>query len=320
MRAHPGPVAKKSMINWSEKLPSQVKGRAVAAGEAGKKWLLELDGIIESLEKDWNIRIMQVLAGGSHAFVGLAETQSGEAVLKIEVPDCPADDFIRSATVLRFAGGNGYCRLHAMDIPRRAALLQRLGEPLRLSEFSPEKQMRIICRAMCKSWGMDFFGEELPVGNHFWFREFIPSAWEELGRPCPKSVVERSLEYISDLERRTKPDEYVLVHGDAHNNNMLRVPGTDEYLFIDPDGLVFEKSYDVGVLMREWPDEYLSDPVGEGRARCRFLSDITGVPDRDIWQWGFLQMTATALILIQIGDFSLGEKMLALSEAWLQVR
>jgi len=106
------------------------------------------------------------------------------------------------------------------------------------------------------------------------------------------------------------------VHGDAHNNNMLRIPGQEGYKFIDPDGVIFEKSYDVGVIMREWPEEYAHQPLHSGWQRCRFLSRLTGVDEHDIWQWGYLQMTATALVLLDIGQTEQAQQMLHICEAW----
>lgn len=306
-------------IHWRDKLPDMVLGKARAAGEAGVRWLETLDDIIRDLERRWNIRVTDVLNGGSHAFVGTAtDANDCEYILKIDIPDCPEEDFLRSAAVLHQAGGRGYCRMFAGDARHRALLLERLGETMRQSALSPTEQMTILCRAMKEGWQPPT--EELKkycsIGNAAWFRDFIGETWESLGRPCPEKIVRTALSFVRSLEEHTVPAEYVMVHGDAHNNNMLRVPGSDQYKFIDPDGLIFEKSYDVGVLMREWPEEFEPAPLPKGRERCEFLSALTGVDSRDIWEWGFLQMTATALILLQIGQQELGMRMLRIAEAW----
>lgn len=304
---------------WSSRLPDSVRGKARAAGETGMRWLQSLDDIIRELETLWRLRVYDVLNGGSHAFIGAAAGPDGiEYILKIDLPDCPSEDFLRSAAVLRHADGQGYCRLFAADTDRRALLLERLGEPLRLSSLSPSEQMTILCSAMKDGWQppTDELKEYCATGSAGWFREFVPEVWESLGRPCDAKIIRTVLEFVDALEKRTNPSEYVMVHGDAHNNNMLRIPGTDRYKFIDPDGLIFEKSYDVGVLMREWPDEYAPDPLKKGRERCGFLSRLTNVDSRDIWEWGFLQMTATALILLQIGQKELGDKMLGIAREW----
>ena len=307
------------MPGWSDKLPDAVSGRARALGDEGVRWMQSLDETIAALEARWAVSVERALGGGSHAFVGLASDRAGEKyILKIDLPDETQQEYMRGVRALRRAQGNGYCRLLAEAGEKRAVLLERLGERLSRSPYSPAEQMRIICRALKKTWAIPVDPEAQPgdYGNHVWFREFIPSLWEELGHPCDEGVIDTALRYLDDLEGRTDPAAYVTVHGDAHNNNMLLTPGTGEYKFIDPDGLIFEKSYDMGVLMREWPEEFAGDAAARGRERCAFLSGLSGVAEEDIWEWGFLQMTATALLLIQIGQRDLGDKMLKIAETW----
>lgn len=303
------------MNKWTEHLPEMVRGRAKSLGEAGERWLNGLDEMICGLEKRWGIRVTEVLEGGSHALIGLAETAGGEArILKIDLPDNSEQEYLQSVRMLESAKGRGYCTLFAYDAKLRAALLERLGERLFVSGFSPRKQMEIICAALRESWQMDV--EALPTGGYDWFRGFIPGTNASLGGPCSERLIAAALAALDGLEQRTMPDEYVPVHGDAHNNNMLRVPGTEEYKFIDPDGIIFEKSYDLGVLMREWPGEFEKDVPAEVARRSEFLSSLTGVNSRDIRDWGLLQMTATALVLLQIGQNELGFRMIAIAEKW----
>ena len=51
------------------------------------------------------------------------------------------------------------------------------------------------------------------------------------------------------------PAEFVLVHGDAHGNNTLQdLSEENAFKLVDPDGIFYEKAYDLGVLMREWTE------------------------------------------------------------------
>lgn len=305
--------------NWRDSLPPQVSGRALTMGDTGVKWLEELEHLIHNLEVMWDVQVKYVLNGGSHAFIGCAVDSSGkECILKIELPDYSEAVFYQGAAMLARANGKGYCRLLNVDTSKRAVLLEKLGQPLRLSGKSAEEQMRIICSALLETWSIPLTGDEADAvsSNYEWFRTFLPSAWKQEGEPCLPDVIDKALGYVSWLEERTNPKNYVWVHGDAHNNNMLNVPGTQTYKFIDPDGRFFEKSYDVGVLMREWPEEYAPNPLQKGKERSRLLSDLTDVPEPEIWAWGYLQMTATALILHQIGQKELAETMLRIVEAW----
>ena len=305
-------------MDWRRQLSAQAAGRAAAMGDIGRKWLDGLNGMVAELETRWDIRVEKALSGGSHAFVGLARSAEGERVLKIDLPDNPEREFMSGVETLRRANGRGYCRLYAVAPEYRATLLERLGPRLRESGVAPREQMKIISDALKASWEISVEGLEdtLTPGTALWFSGFMPEAYAQLGAPCARRVLDTALFYVKAIEARTRPEEYVLVHGDAHNNNMLNVPGTDEYKFIDPDGQIYEKAYDVGVLMREWPDEYVERPMESARERCRFLSGLTGVAEKEIWEWGFLQMSATGLLLMQIGQTELGAQMLRIAENW----
>jgi streptomycin 6-kinase len=142
--------------------------------------------------------------------------------------------------------------------------------------------------------------------------------WGKLGKPCSKRVIDCAMDYLDSREKNIAPDEYVLIHGDAHNNNTLQVPGTDTYKLIDPDGILYEREYDLGVLMREWPEEYLMEPLKRGKERCELIYRITGADANGIWEWGFLQTVSTSMILLQIGEEKLGQEMLKTAEAWCE--
>lgn len=53
---------------------------------------------------------------------------------------------------------------------------------------------------------------------------------------------------------------------------------------VDPDGLLAEAEYDLGILMREDPIELLDDC--DPRARARWLAARTGLDVEAIWEWG----------------------------------
>ena len=56
--------------------------------------------------------------------------------------------------------------------------------------------------------------------------------------------------------------DLVVVHGDPHPGNLLAVraprPGADTgYVFVDPDGFVADRAYDLGVALRDWSSTLL---------------------------------------------------------------
>ena len=129
-------------------------------------------------------------------------------------------------------------------------------------------------------------------------------------------MIKQAFAFLQSREEALNPSAYVLLHGDAHGGNTLETLSGDGYKLIDPDGIFYEKAYDLGVLMREWVEEYASNPVKQGKERCRYLHQLTGVPQQEIWEWGFLQTVSTAFVLLLIGQEKTGQKMLGVAESW----
>ena len=108
----------------------------------------------------------------------------------------------------------------------------------------------------------------------------------------------------------------MLVHGDAHGGNTLETLSGDGWKLIDPDGIFYEKAYDLGVLMREWIEEYKDDPLEKGRQRCEYLHQLTGVPRQAVWEWGYLQTVSTAFVMLRVGQEETGYQMLRIARCW----
>lgn len=299
-------------------LPEAVAARAHALGPEGERWLSQLDRIIPELEHAWHITAGEAMSGGTHAFVAPALGADGrEYVLKVDIPDMSEAEFMQEVRTLQLADGHGYVRLYAFDASRRATLLEKLGRRLKTLELPVREQIEIICGALKQTWAMPVDGSGLPDGaaSVNWFRSFIAGSWEALGKPCSRKVIDRAMEYLDLRESRLNPSEFVLLHGDAHNNNTLEAPGGG-YKLIDPDGIFYEPAYDLGVLMREWPEEYAAHPVESGRARCALLHRLTGADEEAIWHWGYLQTVSTSLVLLQIGQKELAQNMLRTAQCW----
>lgn len=309
------------MTRHRDVLPPMLLGRARALGAVGERWLEGLDALTATLEDRWRVRVGPAMSGGSHAFAAPAEGADGARyVLKIELPDEDEAVFLQGAAALRAADGRGYARLFAVDAENRAVLLERLGGTLKSLGLPVARQQDILCAALAETWRIPAADAPLPGGAESvaWFRGFIPEAWRALERPCPRFAVDQALRLLDGRERRLPAAPRVLVHGDAHNNNLLQTPDGKGFKFIDPDGILYEPAYDLGVLMREWPEEYRKDPLAAGRARRDRLCRLTGADPEAVWAWGCLQSVSTGLILLRIGQTAAGREMLRTAEVWLR--
>ncbi len=300
-------------------LPPPVVGRAKSVGAVGEAWLANLDNVISELEKRWHVSVGQTLSGGSHAFAAHADGENGEKyVLKIDMPEDLGGEFSKGIEVLKMADGQGYAKLYAYNGKRKACLTERLGKPINQLGYSVNKQLEIICTVLNQSWDIPAANAKLPEGRESiaWFRKFIGETWERLNRPCPDRVIEQAFSFLQSREKALNRSEFVLLHGDAHGGNTLITLSGDGYKLIDPDGIFYEKAYDLGVLMREWVEEYERDPLKKGKQRCAFLHRLTGVPEQAIWEWGYLQTVSTAFVLLKIGQEKTGQSMLHVAECW----
>lgn len=299
-------------------IPEPAGSKLKAMGEIGSAWLEGLAALILDLERRWSIRIGGAIAGGSHAYVARAVSAGGgDCVLKIALPDgMGVTPFRHQTAALQAAEGRGYVKLLACDNENRACLLEAMGGPLRDFDHPPEKQMDIICAALRESWASPC-RPGLQSGRDIiaWFRDFIRPLWEELGRPCPEAVIHAAYDALDAREADYHPESFVLIHGDAHSGNVLQSP-CGGFALIDPDGIWYEKAYDLGVLMREWPDALESDVAEKGLERCQYLCERTGAALRATWQWGFIQSVSTGLLCLKVGMAAHGEMLLRLAAAW----
>ena len=101
----------------------------------------------------------------------------------------------------------------------------------------------------------------------------------------------------------------VLVHGDVHQWNALR--SGDGFKLVDPDGLLAEPEYDLGVLMREDPVELMA---GDPWDRARLLAARTGTDPVAIWEWGLVERVSTGLLAVGVGLRPVGDQMLAAAD------
>ena len=101
----------------------------------------------------------------------------------------------------------------------------------------------------------------------------------------------------------------VLVHGDVHQWNVLEA-GTG-FKLVDPDGLLAEAEYDLGVVMREDPVELRH---GDPHERARWLAHRCGLDAAAIWEWGVAERVSTGLLCTRIGLQPVGRQMLATAD------
>lgn len=301
------------------KLGELHRRRAELLGEEGRAWIDGLPALIVELESRWRISVQSQLEGGTEALVLHAITEADESVvLKLGQPGSLGTEH----RALEIADGVGYAVLLAADRENEALLLEGLGAKLADSGLSVDEQLRIICRTVQDAWRPVPDPEGLMTGAEKarWHGEWMENQWQAQGEPCPRTLIDLGLRYAEERQAAFDPDASVLVHGDAHVWNTLAVPGEPgRYKLVDPDGLFMEPAYDLGISLREWKDELLAgDALSVGRARAELLSALTGVPDRGIWQWGYIEHVSSALLYCQLKSPELAKPHFRIASRWAE--
>jgi streptomycin 6-kinase len=286
-------------------VPPVVREKALAVGASG--WLDQLPLLIRSIEADWHLALGRPYRDSTEALVAEATCSDGTpAVLKLIVPR-DGDAAAHETTVLRLAAGEGCPRLLREDVERGALLLERLGPSLHELGFPTPRRHEILVSSAARVW-RPAPDAGLPTGaaKARWLAAFITTMWEELDRPCSERTIEHALTCAARRGDAHRDETAVLVHGDVHQWNALAAG--DDFKLVDPDGLLAEPEYDLGIIMREDPLE------GDLHERAGWLGERTGLDATAIWEWGVVERVSTGLLGTRVGLQPVAREMLAAAD------
>lgn len=303
-RAHPGcHTARMDGLSDAARRKAEVVG--------AHRWLAALPELVAELAERWGFRLGPAFGDGSEAYVAAVDLDDGSpAVLKVLVPR--GDAAVHEIAALRLADGAGCARLLEADADRDALLVERLGPSLHDLRVPFARRQEILCQLAAAVW-RPAAGHGLPTGadKGRWLAELATRLWRELDQPCTEAAVDHALACVERRIAAHDDERAVLVHGDVHEWNALATLDRTGYRLVDPDGLLAEPEYDLGVLLREDPAEIgVADPT----ARARWLAARTGCDAVATWEWGAIERVSTGLLLTQIGLQPIGREMLAAAD------
>ncbi|WP_460934922.1 aminoglycoside phosphotransferase family protein [Phycicoccus ginsengisoli] len=308
--------------------------RVVAAAERGLRHHPDpgpaLDRLAERLTEvvgRWDLVLEEVYGEGLGVPVVAVTTGGRPAVLKLEGT---GDAFRSQVATLLAAEGRGYAAVLASDVDLGAVLLERLGPSLASAGLPPREQVAHLMGPVQRTWQLTLGAVPAGAPSH------LPggSKAEQLAhvlRTLPARVLSpeqregwapalaEAARLADHLAATRDPPGEVLCHGDPHPGNALLVPdapaGAPAYRLVDPDGLVTEREYDLGVVLRDVSRELLaSDGPGAARelhdALCRQAAAATGTDGERVRQWAFVERVTTGLYLQWFRDEDTAESFL----------
>ena len=155
-----------------------------------------------------------------------------------------------SQTPSRPGEGRGAVRLLARDEARSALLVERCvpGTPL-WAEADEERANGIAAEVLHRIWSARVADHpfRLLTDVAAGWEESIPAAWDRLGRPIERSLLDLALSSLRDL-RSSQPED-VILHQDFHGGNLLTAE-REPWLAIDPKPLVGEREFSLAPIIR----------------------------------------------------------------------
>jgi streptomycin 6-kinase len=300
------------------------RARLRSLGAVGESWAASLPRVLDELAAEWSLTWGRPLPGGSASFVVAATTADGDArVVKVPMPEPEPDvpGLAGETRTLAAARGRGYVVLHADDAERGALLLEPLGPSLQQLSLDPEPTLDILADTARQAWRLPLdTAPPLPRGadKATTLRAFVLGLADRLPGACDPRVLAHAIDVAEQLAAAYDPDACVVVHGDLHPGNALRVargrPGAESgFVLVDPDGFRADPAYDLGVALRDW-----TGPLGEAGTGARALlggyadrlAARTGVDRQRIWEWAFLERVSTGLHAVDLGATDIGGRLL----------
>lgn len=278
------------MINISDDFTHRIQN---TFGEDGRGWLQSLPSILEELSSSWDLSLMPPFQDMSFNYVAPATRRDGsEVVLKVGVPN---PELVTEIAALKVFNGNGAVALYEADMELGALLLERLrpGKPvfnMRDDELATIAASAVIHKLHKPLSSHDDFPT---VGD--WFKG-LQRLREEFGGktgPFPSELIDKAEGMSHDL--LASMETPTLLHGDLHHWNILSSE-RDQWLAIDPKGVIGEPEYETGAWLRNpFPDILeMSNPDRMIARRIDQFSEELGFERKRIHGWGYSQAVLAA--------------------------
>jgi len=284
----------------------------------GKAWLTGLPDLIAETSHCWNLTDITPVLKLSYNFVAYANRDGKSLVLKIGIP---RDELISEIAALRLYTGRGACRLLDADIEKGTMLLERLQPGRMLSTLKDDEQAtHIAAEVMSQLWRPAPENQFNFIQLKKWFAGFKRLRRRYNGKtgPMPENLVEIAETLSQELLVENKDE--ALLHGDFHHFNVLE--SERGWLAIDPKGVIGPKGYEVGPLLINPNDRFLSgsNPQAQTEKRIAILSEMLGMERERIRSWGICHAVLSAWWSIEDNDPGGGEYSLRCAEIFMTLK
>lgn len=278
--------------------PFETQLRALYPDQAAA-WLAALPTFLKSIETKLSIRIAAPFQNLIYHYVAPAISATGEALIfKCSISH---KEMRTEIAALQHYDGQGCVRCIASDAEQGWLLLEACQPGIVLSALEDdEAATHHAIQVMQKLW------QPTPKKTSFPTIEYWLEGLSRMQQdPRAKDLIsKRLMDYSIGLSQDlcASMRELVLLHGDLHHDNILsssRAP----YLAIDPKGLIGEREYECGALIRN-PISKIRGMSGLPHFLKRRVDQIAAETNFDrkrIQQWSMVQAVLAAYWQIEDG-------------------
>jgi len=290
-------------------------------GAAGRRWLAELPTRTAEVLSDWQLRANGTYPLSINWVAPVQRADGTSAVLKLGLPT--AGHIAQEGTALEFFGGDSAVRLLARDDARGALLLERARPGTPLSSLVPRQDERATevlidaIRRLHRPAPVEIALPDLLTHGDAFTQYLRDHQGDE---PLPRHLVERASRLFVEL--CATATERVVLHGDLHHDNVLAdhgpAGGPEQWLAIDPHGVVGDPGYELGAMLYNPPGPTSEDDIVMDLlfARIEQLAAGLDLPRERVVAWGFVQAVLSEVWNSQ-GSGPVGRRPLRVARALL---
>ena len=255
-------------------------------------WLDRLPQVLSQCGKQWKLAVEAPYPELSYNYVAPASREDGTpVVLKL----CPPDDheFLTEVQALKCFDGHGIASLYESDLALGAMLIEQVLPGKALNCGDDVESVDIAIGVMKKLWCPAPAQHDFPTVSE-WQEGFVRLRKEFDGGtgPFPVELVEKAETIFS---QHGFDGTSCLLHGDMHHANILS-SYRDNWLAIDPKGLVGPPVYDAATVLRSPLDKIMQmkNPLPFLQRRLELLSRGLSMDAKLLVSWSFAQAVLSA--------------------------
>ena len=248
-------------------------------GEKGKAWLDELPELVTAISSTHRLRDLQEVTNLTYNYVLSGFQGDNPIILKLGLDH---EALTREACALKCFAGYGAVKVLAED--EGMLLLERSVPGTSLKSYFPDQEqesIEIACGVIKK-----LHQANIPVAHNFpHIKDWLTALDKDW--PIPDGYLKKARKLRDQILRTAVPD--VLLHGDLHHDNILQ--NGDDWVVIDPKGVIGEPAYEVAAFIRNPMPELLhhADTPNIIQGRITRFAEALGLPEHRIIDWCFVQ-------------------------------